>query len=88
MSNDGTDAHTLADRIWNGNCFMGVHVIQRFVDEWTWSNYDNRLKFLVGNHHTIELWAIKGSCPSQSDEYNPNSINIYDKEKVLSFLSE
>ena len=62
-ANDGGHADSIRDRIWNSNnCYYGVHVIKRAVDEWTWSDFGNRMKQEVGSKKTVIVWALNGVC--------------------------
>ena len=56
--------------MWYNNCYQGVHVIKRYVDEWTYSDLDQRMRQVVGSQKTVIVWAISGSCPKS---YPPNS---------------
>ena len=47
-ANDGSGARQIAERLWNSNCYYGVHVIKRYVDEWTFSDMEDRMKQELG----------------------------------------
>jgi hypothetical protein len=63
-SNQRSDAHTLVNNISKLGCYYGIHVVERYVNEWTASNYgSSRSKQYVGSGHTIIVWAINNACP-------------------------
>jgi len=41
-ADDGSHADKIAHDLWDHNCFYGVHVVQRFVDEWTFSDLGDK----------------------------------------------
>ena len=36
-------ADLIAEHIWESGCYYGVHVIKRKVDEWTYTDFDDRM---------------------------------------------
>ena len=39
-------------------CYYGVHVIKRSVDEWTYTDFDARMRQDVGDKKTVIAWAV------------------------------
>ena len=60
-SNSGDGAISVVKAISNSGCFLGVHVMQRYIDEWTYSDYGNAWHQQVGSQHTVVVWQYEGS---------------------------
>jgi hypothetical protein len=43
-ADDDNSALNIANDMWNNNCYYGVHVIRRYVDEWTYSDLNERMR--------------------------------------------
>ena len=74
QAENGDDAIDIANNLWNNNCFRGVHVIRRSVDEWTETNFEDRMRQFVGSAKTIILWAIQGNCEKAAQVRTPDKI--------------
>jgi hypothetical protein len=59
-SNSGDDAVNIVNYLYSLYCYAGVHVVERYVDEWTDSYFDNRYSFTVGTKKTIVAWGVQG----------------------------
>jgi len=71
FSNWNYDAETTANAIFNNDCVYGVHVIERYVDEWIYTFMGNRVNQVVGDNHTIVTWAINDFCESMQGTKTP-----------------
>lgn len=81
QSNSKSHADTVANNIWNKYCMTGVHVIERYVDEWTYSYYGDAYSANVGSHHTIVSWATEGWCNGNDAE----NFTQMDEDNLQSF---
>ena len=62
-ANSSSNAVDIVNYLYTLYCFAGVHVIQRYQDEWTDSEFDTRMSFTVGTKYTVIAWAVQ-------DEYD------------------
>ena len=76
QANDGSGAREIAESLWNSECYYGVHVIKRYVDEWTSSDMADRMKQEVGDKKTVIVWAIEGKCPKDDEDVSLPSLNL------------
>lgn len=70
-ANSTAHAVDIVNYLYSLYCFAGVHVIERYQDEWTESEFDTRMSFTVGTKYTIIAWAVQDLYDTSCSESTP-----------------
>ena len=81
LSNNGEDAIDVTNTIWNDLCVTGVITAARYIDLWTYANFDTRQTFQVGSKHTVIVWAVDNFCghddPPTARKVYPSNTDVF-----------